>query len=149
MNKWLKNVLPDKDPYHNRGRDQLRKKGGGSGIRVPVTDMPKTSLDRLDFYLSGPTVRHISICLHVDMSVHSVNMQPCQYALTQSTGRHVSTLTHSPQVDMSVHSDTQSTGRHVSTLFNTDHRQPCQYTQTHYSDKAFNLPDLDTSILDR
>jgi hypothetical protein len=28
------------------------------------TDMPKTSSDRLDFYLSGPTVRHISICLH-------------------------------------------------------------------------------------
>ena len=29
------------------------------------TDMPKTSSDRLDFYLSGPTVRHISICLEV------------------------------------------------------------------------------------
>ena len=29
MNKWLKDVLPDKDPYHNRGRDQLRKKRGG------------------------------------------------------------------------------------------------------------------------
>jgi hypothetical protein len=27
------------------------------------TDMPKTSSDQLDFYLSGPTVRHISICL--------------------------------------------------------------------------------------
>jgi len=35
MDKWLKDVLPDKDPYHNRGRDQMRKKGG-SGIRVPV-----------------------------------------------------------------------------------------------------------------
>jgi hypothetical protein len=21
-------MLPDKDPYHNRGRDQMRKKGG-------------------------------------------------------------------------------------------------------------------------
>jgi hypothetical protein len=21
-------ILPDKDPYHNRGRDQMRKKGG-------------------------------------------------------------------------------------------------------------------------
>jgi hypothetical protein len=28
MNKWLKDILPDKDPYHNRGRDQMRKKGG-------------------------------------------------------------------------------------------------------------------------
>ena len=27
------------------------------------TDISKTSSDRLDFYLSGPTVRHISICL--------------------------------------------------------------------------------------
>ena len=23
-----KHILPDKDPYHNRGRDQMRKKGG-------------------------------------------------------------------------------------------------------------------------
>ena len=35
MDKWFKDILPDKDPYHNRGRDQIRKKGG-SGIRVPV-----------------------------------------------------------------------------------------------------------------
>ena len=28
MDKWLKDILPDKDPYHNRGRDQVRKKGG-------------------------------------------------------------------------------------------------------------------------
>ena len=26
--KWFKDILPDKDPYHNRGRDQMRKKGG-------------------------------------------------------------------------------------------------------------------------
>ena len=26
--KWFKVILPDKDPYHNRGRDQMRKKGG-------------------------------------------------------------------------------------------------------------------------
>jgi hypothetical protein len=30
-----KDILPYKDPYHNRGRDQMRKKGG-SGIRVLV-----------------------------------------------------------------------------------------------------------------
>ena len=35
MDKWFKDILPDKDPYHNRGRDQMRK-NGGSGIRVPV-----------------------------------------------------------------------------------------------------------------
>ena len=35
MDKWLKDILPDKDPYHNRGRDQMRKKkGGGSGMPV-------------------------------------------------------------------------------------------------------------------
>jgi hypothetical protein len=27
MNKWFKDILPDKDPYHNRGRDQMRKRG--------------------------------------------------------------------------------------------------------------------------
>jgi hypothetical protein len=27
MDKWLKDILADKDPYHNRGRDQMRKKG--------------------------------------------------------------------------------------------------------------------------
>ena len=28
MDKWLKDILPDNDPYHNRGRDKMRKKGG-------------------------------------------------------------------------------------------------------------------------
>jgi hypothetical protein len=28
MDKWFKDILPDKDPYHNRGRDQMRKKRG-------------------------------------------------------------------------------------------------------------------------
>ena len=27
MDKWFKDIFPDKDPYHNRGRDQMRKKG--------------------------------------------------------------------------------------------------------------------------
>ena len=27
MDKWFKDILPDTDPYHNRGRDQMRKKG--------------------------------------------------------------------------------------------------------------------------
>ena len=28
MDKWFKDILPDKDPYHNRERDQMKKKGG-------------------------------------------------------------------------------------------------------------------------
>jgi hypothetical protein len=28
MDKWLKGILPDKDPYHDRGRDQMMKKWG-------------------------------------------------------------------------------------------------------------------------
>jgi hypothetical protein len=28
MDKWFKDILPEKDPYHNRGRDQMRKKRG-------------------------------------------------------------------------------------------------------------------------
>ena len=43
MDKWFKVILPDKDPCHNRGRDQMRKKGGGSGIRVPVVFAPNRS----------------------------------------------------------------------------------------------------------
>ena len=27
MDKWFTDILPDKDPYHNRGRDQMRNKG--------------------------------------------------------------------------------------------------------------------------
>jgi hypothetical protein len=34
MDKWFKDILPDKDPYHNRGRDQMRK-NGESGLQVP------------------------------------------------------------------------------------------------------------------
>ena len=36
MDKWLQDVLPDKDPYHNRGMDQLREKEGG-GVRNSST----------------------------------------------------------------------------------------------------------------
>ena len=28
MDNWFKDILPDKDPFHNRGRDQMRKKRG-------------------------------------------------------------------------------------------------------------------------
>jgi hypothetical protein len=35
------------------------------------TDMPKTSSDQLDFYLSGLTVRHISICLKRTLIIQS------------------------------------------------------------------------------
>jgi hypothetical protein len=28
MDKLFKDILPDTDPYHNHGRDQMRKKGG-------------------------------------------------------------------------------------------------------------------------
>jgi hypothetical protein len=28
MDKWLKDILADKDPYHNRRRNQIRSKGG-------------------------------------------------------------------------------------------------------------------------
>ena len=28
MDKWFKDILPEKYPYHNRGRNQMRKKGG-------------------------------------------------------------------------------------------------------------------------
>ena len=36
MDKWFKDILPDKDPYHNRGRDQMRKKGGPEFERLCI-----------------------------------------------------------------------------------------------------------------
>jgi hypothetical protein len=45
MDKWFKDILPDKDPYHNRGRDQMRGKGGPDfkclckNIALPLKDL--------------------------------------------------------------------------------------------------------------
>jgi len=36
MDKWLKDILPDKDPYHKLSREGPNEEKGGSGIRVPV-----------------------------------------------------------------------------------------------------------------
>ena len=50
MDKWFKDILPDKDPYHNRGRDQMRKKGVRNSSACvkyrsrPVHDMLKNIL---------------------------------------------------------------------------------------------------------
>ena len=38
MDKWFKDILPDKDPYHNRGRDQMRKKGVRNSSACDKTD---------------------------------------------------------------------------------------------------------------
>jgi hypothetical protein len=37
MDKWFKDILPDKDPYHNRGRDQMRKRGVRNSSACGVT----------------------------------------------------------------------------------------------------------------
>ena len=37
MDKWFKDILPDKDPYHNRGRDQMRKKGVRNSSACGIT----------------------------------------------------------------------------------------------------------------
>jgi hypothetical protein len=52
MDKWFKDILPDKDPYHNRGRDQMRKKGG-SGIRERRAQVssPKREERRLQIFI--------------------------------------------------------------------------------------------------
>ena len=40
MDKWFKDILPDKDPYHNRGRDQMRKKGVRNSSACVIVQAP-------------------------------------------------------------------------------------------------------------
>jgi hypothetical protein len=40
MDKWFKDILPDKDPYHNRGRDQMRKKGDRNSSACVIVQAP-------------------------------------------------------------------------------------------------------------
>ena len=58
MDKWFKYILPDKDPYHNRGRDQMRKKGGPDFkclCYFPVETHVMTFLSERDLYLRNTT----------------------------------------------------------------------------------------------
>ena len=52
MDKWFKDILPDKDPYHNCGRDQMRKKGGPDFKCLCV--LPDIRCD-IYFEIVGPT----------------------------------------------------------------------------------------------
>jgi hypothetical protein len=53
MDKWFKDILPDKDPYHNRGRDQMRKKGvrNSSACEVNRRSLARTTPLFLTFCL--------------------------------------------------------------------------------------------------
>jgi hypothetical protein len=52
MDKWFKDILPDKDPYHNRGRDQMSKKGG-------PPELDHILLNRVHLVMSGIRIRNI------------------------------------------------------------------------------------------
>jgi hypothetical protein len=45
MDKWFKDILPDKDPYHNRGRDQMRKKGVRTSSACDLRCAPPLNLN--------------------------------------------------------------------------------------------------------
>ena len=49
MDKWFKDILPDKDPYHNRGRDQMRKKGGPEFECLWLNHILIKQLDAIDY----------------------------------------------------------------------------------------------------
>ena len=51
MDKWFKDILPDKDPYHNRGGDQMRKKGvRNSSASVWLYPLQTTSIVSVVMY---------------------------------------------------------------------------------------------------
>ena len=55
MDKWFKDILPDKDPYHshNRGRDQMRKKGGTEFECLWFTKHPRSARINKIYHPSG------------------------------------------------------------------------------------------------
>jgi hypothetical protein len=60
MDKWFKDILPDKDPYHNRGRGQMRKKGLNRQIwyRHPNSETGNDEIQNIQrekFYFVGIT----------------------------------------------------------------------------------------------
>jgi hypothetical protein len=56
MDKWFKVILPDKDPYHNRGRDQMRKKGGPEFECLCVLpNLGRSSIKKIKQYETGAT----------------------------------------------------------------------------------------------
>jgi hypothetical protein len=66
MDKWFKDILPDKDPYYNRGRDQMRKRGGPEfeGLWVAFVYWNKGVNERnaLYFYLLSSRKRDPTFC---------------------------------------------------------------------------------------
>jgi hypothetical protein len=66
MDEWFKDILPDKDPYHNRGRDQMRKKGGPDfkclwylPVSVPVLQiLEDTGITRIVVPVSRPAASY-------------------------------------------------------------------------------------------
>jgi hypothetical protein len=74
MDKWFKDILRDKDPYHNRGRDQMRKKGV-SGIRVPVL----VTGSNCNILLST-----LSIFLHVPSYITEILLKVAFNTITQT-----------------------------------------------------------------
>ena len=43
MDKWFKDIFPDKNPYHNRERDQMRKKGVRNSSACEIIDSSHNS----------------------------------------------------------------------------------------------------------
>jgi hypothetical protein len=69
MDKWFKDILPDKDSYHNRGRDQMRKNGGPkfeclwyvSAETIVKIQRGNLRFDSI-FYNNAPVLKRIFAC---------------------------------------------------------------------------------------
>ena len=69
MDKWFKDILPDKDPYHNRGRDQIRKKGG------PEFECLCVTMVRPSYSLTSPfTCEPCRLCILHDRHLYLKNI---------------------------------------------------------------------------
>jgi hypothetical protein len=62
MDKWFKDILPDTDPYHNRGREQMGKRGVGVCVDQHAL---------LNFY-SARTLKQQSAVIHVASLGHII-----------------------------------------------------------------------------
>jgi hypothetical protein len=70
MVKWLKDILPDNDPYHNRGRVQMRKKG----VRNSSACAP-------EHIRSSPVISITQSLVLFFCSVFGIIVCPCPFSL--------------------------------------------------------------------
>ena len=79
MDKWFKDILPDKDPYHNLGRDEMRKKGGPEFECLCSLLAANVHID-LNTLLFGSQIYNIDTNRHVFITVQTYIKETCRFS---------------------------------------------------------------------